>query len=30
MNPIEFGTNLFTKAKEMQSKTVRACDVIVK
>lgn len=30
MNPIEFGANLFAKAKEMQTKTVRACDVIVK
>lgn len=30
MNLIEFGTNLFAKAKEMQIKTVRACDVIVK
>lgn len=30
MNAVEFGTNLFAKAKEMQTKTVRACDVIVK
>lgn len=30
MNPIEFGTELFAKAKEMQTKTVRAMEVIAK
>ena len=30
MNPIKFAADLFAKAKEMQTKTVRACDVIVK
>jgi hypothetical protein len=30
MNPIKFGANLFEKAIEMQTKAVRACDVIVK
>lgn len=30
MDPIKFGADLFAKAKEMQTKTVRVCDVIVK
>ncbi len=30
MDSIKFGANLFEKAIEMQTKTVRACDVIVK
>jgi len=30
MDSINFGANLFEKAIEMQTKTIRACDVIVK
>lgn len=29
-DPIIFGEELFAKAKEMQTKTVRACDVLAK